>query len=186
MSDGPHRSLPMRRGWKKVAECGANHAFEPEQVSDCIAPALEEDCRVEMTPAFLDAFNGLYGSLFRNNLEPELESLRDLAGPGMGRVVIDIAIQLAARGETGPDAPVKAITETLTDHAGRCSKQVEEHWLRESSERRSRDVRGRVDDGIKQAAPAIEGLARKMLKLEQGSSSRSQKQQGLDDGVKLP
>ena len=185
MSDGPHRSLPMRRGWKKVAECGANHAFEPEQVSECIAPALEDDYRAEMSPEFLDSFYGLYGSLFRNNLESELDSLRDLSGPGMGRVLLDIAIQRAACGETGPDAPVKALTDTLMDHAGRCSKQVEEHWLRESTDRRAKDVRGRVDDGIKQAAPAVEGLARKLLKIDPGSPARSKKQQGIDDGVKL-
>lgn len=185
MSDGPHRSLPMRRGWKKVAECGANHAFEPEQVAARVAPALEGDCRDEMTPQFLDSFHELYHSLFRNNLESELDSLRELAGTGMGRVLLDVASQFAARGETGPDAPVKALTETLMDHASRCSKQVEEHWLRKSTERKARDVRGRVDDGIKQAMPAVEGLARKLLKIDQGSPARSQKQQGLDDGVKL-
>lgn len=186
MSDGPHRSLPMRRGWKKVAECGDNRAFAPEEVSERVAPALKEDCREEMSPAFLDSFNGLYDTLFRANLESELESLSDLAGSGLGRRVIENAIRQAAQGETGPDAPVKALTNALMDHAARCSKQVEEHWLRESSERRARDVRSRVDDGIRQAAPAVEGLARKLLKIDAGSSAaRPQKQQGLDDGVKF-
>lgn len=185
MSDGPHRSLPMRRGWKKVAECGANHAFAPEEVSQRIAPALEEDCRAEMTPEFIGAFHGLYGSLFRSQPEAELENLRETAGPGLGRVVLDHAIQLAASGDTGADAPVKALTNALLDRAGRCSRQVEEHWLRESSERRAEQVRSRVDDGISQAAAAVEGLARKILKIEPGSPVRPQKQDGLDDGVRF-
>jgi len=29
MSDGPHRSLEMRKGWKRVAESADNRAFEP-------------------------------------------------------------------------------------------------------------------------------------------------------------
>jgi hypothetical protein len=185
MSDGPHRSLPMRRGWRKVAECGANQAFEPEEVAERVAPALEGDCRDEMTSEFLDAFYELYHSLFRENFESELDNLRDMAGLGMGRVLLDMAAQLAACGETGPDAPVKALTNMLMDHAGRCSKQVEEHWLRESTERRARDVRGRVDDGIKRASVTVERLARKLLKIDPGSPPRPQKQQGLDDGVKL-
>ena len=185
MSDGPHRSLSMRRGWKKVAECGANHAFEPEQVSEWIAPALEDDCRVELPPGFLDSFCGLYGSLFRDNLEPELERLRAQAGPGLGRRLLDNAIHRAARGESGPDTPVKALADTLMDHAGGCSKQVEEHWLRKSCERNAKDVRGRVDDGIKQAVPTVERLARKLLKIDPGSPSRSQKRQAIDEGVKI-
>ena len=175
----------MRRGWKKVAECGANHAFAPEEVSQRIAPALEEDCREEMAPEFVASFYGLYDTLFRNQRESELEGLRDIAGSGLGRTVLDYAIQLAASGETGPDAPVKAMTNALMERAGKCARQVEEHWLRESSERRAHEVRARVEDGISKAAPAVEGLARKLLKIEPGSPSRSQKQKGLDDGVKF-
>jgi len=185
MSDGPHRSLPMRRGWKKVAECGANHAFAPEEVSQRIAPALEEDCRHELAPGFIESMHGLYGSLFRNQIESELEGLRDQAGSGIGRVILDRAIQLAAEGETGPDAPLKAVTDALMDRGQRCSRQVEEHYLRESSGRKARDVRSRIDEGVSQAAPAVEALARKILKIESGWSTRPQKQDGLDDGVRF-
>jgi hypothetical protein len=185
MSDGPHRSLPMRRGWKKVAECGANHAFAPEQVSQRIAPALEEDCRDELPPGFTDALQGRYGSLFRNQLETDLESLRDLAGHGIGRVILDHAIHLAANGDTGTDAPLKAVNRALMDRAQRCSRQVEEHYLREASDRKAKHVRARIDDGIGQAAPVVEALARKILKIDSGSNSKPQKQDGLDDGVRF-
>jgi hypothetical protein len=52
MSDGPHRSLPMRLGWKRVAECGDNRAFVSEEVSEAIVPALEQDCHAEMAEPF--------------------------------------------------------------------------------------------------------------------------------------
>ncbi len=32
MSDGPHRSLPMRPGWKRVAERAYNPNFDPVQI----------------------------------------------------------------------------------------------------------------------------------------------------------
>ena len=34
MSDGPHKSLNMRSGWKKLAERADQPAFEPEHVAD--------------------------------------------------------------------------------------------------------------------------------------------------------
>jgi hypothetical protein len=49
MSDGPHRSLPMRRGWKRVAERGDKRAYASEEVSEAIIVALEQDCRQEMS-----------------------------------------------------------------------------------------------------------------------------------------
>ena len=185
MSDGPHRSLPMRRGWKRVAECGANRAFAPEDVSQRIAPALEEDCRAELVPGFIDSLHARYGSLFRNQIEAELESLREVAGPGVGRVILEHAIHLAANGETGADAPLKAVKNGLMDRAQRCSRQVEEHYLRKSSDRKAQQVRSRVDDGISQAAPAVESLARKILKIDPASPDRPKKQNGLDDGVRF-
>ncbi len=54
MSDGPHRSLPMRRPWKTVAECADNAAFEVGEIREFILPALENDCRREMRREFLD------------------------------------------------------------------------------------------------------------------------------------
>ena len=41
MSDGPHRSLPMRRGWKHVAERGDKPAFTTEDIAEAIVPALD-------------------------------------------------------------------------------------------------------------------------------------------------
>lgn len=185
MSDGPHRSLPMRPGWKRVAECGDNRAFEPEEVGRAIIPALEQDCRGEMTPQFIDTFCGLYQSLFKDDLASELEALRPAAGCGIGHVVLDNAIQLAAAGETGADVPVKAVTDALTDRAARGARQVEEHYCRESTAPRAHAVRARIEQAIGDSAAAIAGVARKILKVDSGPSVRPVKQQGLDDGVRF-
>ncbi|MCY4635508.1 MAG: hypothetical protein OXG04_13560 [Acidobacteria bacterium] len=41
LSDGPHRSLNMRRGWKRLAERAANAAFDDNERRDALAGALQ-------------------------------------------------------------------------------------------------------------------------------------------------
>ena len=43
MSDGPHRSGPDARAWKRVARCADNPAFEVEEIRNVIVLALEQD-----------------------------------------------------------------------------------------------------------------------------------------------
>ena len=43
MSDGPHRSLKMPRGWKKLAERADKKAYAPEEVRHALPEALEQD-----------------------------------------------------------------------------------------------------------------------------------------------
>ena len=187
MSDGPHRSLPMRRGWKRVAECGDNYAFAPEEVSEAIIPALEQDCRAEMPSQFLDAAWSIFcdqeSSLFNVQIGPQLDALRQTAGSGIGRVVLEHAILVAERGSTGINGLIEAMTNALTDRAARGARQVEEHYYRKSSSPRAQRVRARIEEGIGSAA--IDGLARRILKIEKGPSSRPMMRQGLDDGVRL-
>jgi hypothetical protein len=186
MSDGPHRSLPMRRGWKRLAEFADNQTFERDEIRDAVVPALERDCRGEMSRDFLDlcrACDDQQNSLFRNDTRP-LESLRPAAGSGMGRVVLDYAIQAAARGEAGENISEKAMTQTLVDRAARGARQVEEHYYRKSTKTRATKVRERIEQGIGRAD--IGGLARKVLKAEsEKSAGAPAKRQGLDEGVKL-
>jgi hypothetical protein len=188
MSDGPHRSLPMRSGWKRVAECGDNRAFAPEEISNAIIPALEQDCRDEIPPAFLDAlctaFREQEASLFKDQMGQQLEALRRTAGHGIGRTLLEHAIQVSESGKTGLDVPLKAMTDALTDRAARGARQVEEHYCRAADAPRAHDVRARIEEAIGTAA--IDGLARRILKLDPGPSGRPRlKKQGLDDGVWL-
>ena len=187
MSDGPHRSLPMRRGWKRLAEYADNQTFERDEIRDAVVPALERDCRGEISRDFLDALcracDDHQNSLFKNDTRP-LESLRPVAGSGIGRVVLDYAIQAAARGDAGASISEKAMTQALADRAARGARQVEEHYYRKSTKTRASKVRERIEQGVSGAD--IGGLARKVLKAESGKSTgEPAKRQGLDDGVKL-
>ena len=46
MSDGPHRSLPMSKKWKRVAERIYNEAYSPEQICEALSAA--KDCQAKM------------------------------------------------------------------------------------------------------------------------------------------
>ena len=188
MSDGPHKSLKMRRAWKRLAECADYQVFEADEVAAALVPALEQDCREDMSEEFLSGLSAICrqqeGFLFKDDLRPSLEALRDVAGSGLGRVALDYAIQAAANGATGMDIPQTALTNALKDRAERGKRQVEEHYCRQSTNVRAINVRDRIDQAI--ARSDINALTRRVLNLEpKKSSARPAKQRGLDDGVKL-
>lgn len=187
MSDGPHRSLPMRPGWKRVAERSDKQAYTSQEVSEAIALALERDCRQEISPSFLDAawriFSDPEPMLFAQRLSAQLEPLRQAAGSGIGRAVLEQAILVAEGGGTGRDGFVEAMKNALTDRAAKGARQVEEHYCRESTGSRAQRVRARIEDGI--GGAALDGLARRILKIDQAVSVRPMTHRGLDDGVRI-
>ena len=187
MSDGPHRSLPMRRGWKLVAERSDKRAYASEEISDAIIVALEQDCRTELPAPLLDAawriFYDPEPALFTASLTPKLEALRPVAGPGIGQLVLEQAILVAERGGTGITGLVEALKNALTARAAKGNRQVEEHYCRESTAPRARHVRARIEEATGRAD--LDGLARRILKVEQAPAFRPTMQQGLDDGVRI-
>jgi len=188
MSDGPHKSLPMLPGWKRVAKCGDNIAFAPEEIGKAIVHALNQDCHHEIGPDLLLSVRGIFmdheSLLFKDRMAPQLNSLRETAGQGMGRIVLEHAIEAVERGKTGKEGLEEAVTNALTDRAARGNRQVEEHYCRKSTAPRAQKVRERIEEGIKTAP--IKDLARQILKLDpRPSSSPKLKNRGLDDGVKI-
>lgn len=187
MSDGPHRSLPMRRAWQRLAEYADNQTFEADQIRDAVIPALERDCKGEIAPDFLRKFHQVCGdrenSLFKTDIR-SLESLRAEAGAGIGRVALDYAIQAATRGAAEKDIALKAMTQALTDRAARGAWQVEEHYYRKSTKDRAHKVRERIERGIVSAD--MGGLAGRVLNRQPAKSAAGiSKLDGIDDGVKL-
>src|SRR5258706_10470727 len=145
MSDGPHRSLPMRKGWKRVAESADNQAFGTDEIRDAILPALEEDCRGEISPEFFSSLRRVCAdqeaSLFKNDVAPSLEALRNAASAGLARAVLNYALQQPALGNGPKDIPERALKCALIDRAAKGARQVEEHFCRESTTPRANKVR---------------------------------------------
>jgi hypothetical protein len=177
----------MPPGWKRVAERGDRAVFEPDDVSGAIVFALQRDCRPDMIEGRIDGIYRIFRdeetSLFKDEIVPRLESLKPIAGSGIGRRILDQAIKVATHGIRGTDGMVQAVANALNDHAARGARQVEEHYCRKSKPR-AKNVRTRIEQGI--CGADLKGLARQILGIDPRPSSRpASRKKGLDDGVKL-
>ena len=186
MSDGPHRSLPMRPTWRRVAERADKRAFTPEEISQALAPAVEQDCRDDMSSEFLSDLRRVVEepSLFEDDAAARLEALRPQASSGLERTVLDNVSLLSAADVDGFAVVQEALKAALMDRANRGARQVEEHYLRKSSAPRANNVRGRLDDGI--GCTDFDAVAARVLSVDPNRpSSTPLKQKGIDDGVSL-
>ncbi|WP_315769358.1 MULTISPECIES: hypothetical protein [unclassified Bradyrhizobium] len=192
MSDGPYKSLNMTPAWKKFAEWAHKAAFEPDDVAGRVIPALEETWRDERCGEVVRAIGAILGDakqidMFGQDRSVELEAARrDLsAGYPMRRLILDYVTQSLASGRLGIDAVCDGVENALRDRAARGPRQVEEHYLRKQSpESMATRVRNRMEDAIARAP--ITGLARRLSGLDSATQFQSVRQQGLEDGVRLP
>jgi hypothetical protein len=186
MSDGPHRSLPMRPGWKKVAEYTDNEVFALEDVRGAILAAVEQDWRKEISPSVIGCIQDVLGgaTLFNEDSLRAFEDLRrSVAGSALGSALLDHVAYTVSDGKSGDAALQEAVTRTLTDWSARCARQVEEHYLRKSSAATTKNVRSRIKEGI-QLVP-FTALTSRLLSPESTPALRLAKHDGLDDGVPL-
>ena len=188
MSDGPHRSLPMRNGWKKLAERGDGRLHTDEQVRDAIPLALADDWREERCDDFMGHVKAvLLGSdqsgLFQPTRDETVDALKKLPGSGypMRRILTDALIQAVGDGHIGEQAMLKGAADALAIRCSAGARQVEEHYLRAGSERRAEGVRARIEEGASRSD--FDAVARQFCKLEK--TSPPNKYDGLDEGVQI-
>ncbi len=188
MSDGPYRSLPMSASWKRVAQCGEIDAFEISDISAALVPALAGDWRTDVQPPFLDQLIAVVTQqesfLFQDGFVAQLEALRNIAGCGLGRRLLDLTLLALEGGERGIAALKLGAKDALYDQASRRARQMEEHYLRESDRQTATDVRRKIEGGIMRAP--LESLAHKVVDGDAAPQKvKVAKLSGLDDGVKF-
>jgi hypothetical protein len=188
MSDGPHRSLPMRKGWKKLAERGDGKLHTAEQVRDAVPLALADDWRDERCDDFMKQAKAVLlgtdqDTLFKPSKDETADALRKLPGSGypMRRILLDALVQAVEDGHTGERAMVKGAADALAIRCGAGVRQVEEHYLRASNERRATDVRTRIEEGASRSD--FDAMARQFCKVEKAPTPN--KYDGLDEGVQI-
>ena len=187
MSDGPHRSLPMLRRWRDVAERAAKSVFSADAVCEAVTHALRRDAHglpVEAVREVLGA--GSQGYLFAEHRLAEIEALRSgCRGSALGNAFIDCAIEAAGDGLLGDAACRAALTNALEQHTRDHFRGVEEHYLREASARSARFVRDRLD--ATRSGFAFSELARDLALPGAGRkpASRLPRHTGLDEGPPL-
>ena len=189
MSDGPHKSLKMRRGWKRLAEVADNQNFTSDEVCERLPKALERDWRLEVPDSLCKEIRSILNqdqdSLFGDPRPSQLESLRrEAAGFPLAGVFLDCAIEAASNGMTGDTALREAACNSLIDRSARSTRQVEEHYRRESTDGRAIRVRERFEGAIVQSD--FTSMAGYLTGIDKGRRAPApQKRTALDDGVPL-
>ena len=186
MSDGPHRSLPMRPWWRRLAERADKSAFGADEVAEALVVALDAECRNELTPAFLHGLQraGAEPSLFGPLQSPLLGDLSRQESSGLARRVLDSVAVLSPSEAEDLNCLARAFENAIRGEAPRYLRQIEEHYLRKSSERRSCRERERLSEALTRAD--IRALAERMVGPSSGhAKARIPKKSGLDDGVRL-
>lgn len=189
MSDGPHKSLGMRSGWKKFTKRCDFASYEADQRTEALSEALAEDWRAERCDQFIDEVRnvlnaGQQGNLFET-IESRLDALKDISGAGypMRRLLLDNIEQAVSRDLVPGEAILEGTKNTLLDVSLRGIRNVEEHYQLKCTDRRAAKVRIHMEGCVTQHP--YDGLSRSLLKMDGGASPYPSKRDSLDEGVRL-
>lgn len=189
MSDGPHKSLQMPPGWRKLAERGANSSFEKTQVAESIPDALADDWRAgacdDLVRELRTVLNdNRQASFFDQQKEQKLEALKKISPSGypLRRLLLECVTQAVESGQDGPDAIAAGTEYALGERLARGILSVEEHYRRSHS-----DKTATVRTGLQAAASVVslKAITNRLLKTGASSAPPAPKRDGLDDGVPL-
>jgi hypothetical protein len=189
MSDGPYKSLPMSRAWKRLAEFVQNPSFEPGDIKEAARHALMRDWRanvpVGLIAAIREVFCGSQATLFAEQRVEQLRAMEtQTRNQALARLFLDCAVLRMESGDTGEAGFVQAAADALMGRGARGVRHVEEHYFRKSTADLAKSIRRRLEQGVISAD--LDGCARILLKLTPGPSRRSSmKHRGLDEGVPL-
>lgn len=189
MSDGPHRSLPLRKAWKELAKRGDQGIYDAEQVAEAAAGALASDFKNEIKWSLVDALKSIFSGRDNSLGLPEialqeLEEAKSLAaGSVFGTNAVAWSIELINEGRFGLDAFHEAIGLAAKMRGFANVRQVEEHYLRESNQRRADHVSARLSSAISNFSEGRLGAM--LVSPESDGARRSKKKTHLDEGVPL-
>ena len=134
MSDGPWKSLPMRRHWKQVAKQAETGAFSADELSGAMEVAL----RKEGKELPIEAVRRAVGSddqrvLFIPDLSGQLETLwADQPGSKLVETFFTCLLDAEARGLSGREMMKRAAANTFDEYTRDQSRAIEEHYYRSS------------------------------------------------------
>jgi hypothetical protein len=185
MSDGPHRTLPMRPHWKVFAQRAANPVHETDEVCETLAHGLKRD----ILAAPIDAVrNILENSLDLPGLRvDQLEALRSRTPrSSAANALIDCAIEAAMNGTTGEAATAASLSAAIEELARTAMRQIDEHYQRNAGARTSRVLRARLDEVT--GKMGFSGISGELLASDRAPTRRSiapPSRPGLDVGPPL-
>ena len=187
MSDGPHKSLNMRRFWKEFARRAALAAHEPSEVCEALTPALLHDAREIPLEKAKEIFSVTdQADLFSEDVMGRLDRLRhECAGSSTGNAFIDSAQEAFQDGLRGERAIVRALLGALDETRRAAFQSIEEHWRRDGTVEATAYVRSRLNnawdafDANAVASVIFSGVPKRFL------GSTLIKRDGVDEGPRL-
>lgn len=183
MSDGPHKSLPLRQHWRNFARRASNPACSTSELTEVLAQALIREfanAPVEDIRSILGG--GVQPSLFAGDRTRPLEELRLQCGGAVAAIaLIDCAIEVADTDLNGDRALATALENALETRLRDSFRSIEEHYLREAGNAAANDMRERLKAARRRCD--YRRIARKIMSGEKAGVGN--KRSGIDEGPAL-
>jgi hypothetical protein len=184
MSDGPHRTLPMRRHWKDTAERAARLVHSESDVCEMLTFALKRDLLETPIEKMREILDNQKPDLFPTLQVEQLEELRSTCrGSSAANVSIDCAIEAVQNGLRGHAAVQSALKNALDDVMRSAFRGMNEHYQREATPRETASLRARLGAARRQIDCGA--IANELLSPQKPPSPRSlqlPRHTGLDEG----
>ncbi|MGX9181966.1 hypothetical protein [Mesorhizobium sp. BHbdii] len=193
VSDGPHKSLPLRPKYRRVAEWAYKPAFSISEVCEATESALVQDANMEVRGVIrqlIDIVDG--GDLFSrqpDELQRQLQELRaDPAVHPLAANAIECTQMAVQQGLQGRDAVQDGIVTALSERLHANARTTEEHYLVERGPGASRTIRNRMGEVSARMNEngSFARIARSLFGDSTVAITRTPAaRNGLDDGVSL-
>jgi hypothetical protein len=182
MSDGPHRSLPMRRHWRRCLELAQNPAHSPAELREVFSYALSKEISAGQVAKVREILNG--DLLFPEMRVQRLEALRaEHPGSAGTNSLIDCTIAVIADGAVGDAGTSLAVEAAYEDCARAHIRGMDEHTERVANDQVRGTVRARLDEVFSQTDRA--SLVREAMSPPGTPRRAPARQTGLDAGPPL-
>lgn len=134
MSDGPHRSLPMNKCWKRAAEHAENSDISTEFMTSMLADAIATDLEEMLPPQLKLLVRGMAG-----DAHPELACTSDMtirqmyqaaAGQPLSLLVVQHIESTSLSSGFSSDSARVGLAAACADWLSSHARQMEEHYIR--------------------------------------------------------
>jgi hypothetical protein len=189
MSDGPHRSLKLRKPWRELAKRADQDTYDAAQIAEATAHAVASDFKMEVSWLLMEAlkavFTGRDNSLeIREIALTQLEDAKALAAASVfGTNLVEWSSTLIHEGKFGIEAFHEAVGLAAKDRCHANIRSIEEHYLRDSNEQRADYVSRRLQNAISTLSSSQLGLD--LVGPEPTRLLPPRKMEGIDEGVSL-
>lgn len=189
MSDGPYRSLQMRKSWREFAKRGEQSAYDSQEVAEAATDALVSDFKREVKWSLINALKAVF-SCENNSLRVpeialmELDAVKLLAaGSVFGQSAVEWSICLVEEGYLTSDAVYTAIGLAAKDRGYANARSIREHALRETNALVANGIAHRLNGAI--CSLSEHHLGTSLVELGGRKSPRLRKRANIDEGVRL-